>query len=247
MISTTIGSKQSTSGAAEMGTAQMTTDGRTSPMKQTNGHPRRYACLLVAGILCWLVAPTSLASAAGFQGLGDLPGGIFHSLGLDVSSDGSVVVGQSYSDFGRGVFRWTAASGMVGLNDLLGGQSGSTAWGVSGDGSIVVGNSDVAVGDLAFRWTAVGGMQPLQHATQPNAVNYRAADISGDGNVIGGGALVPGGGMRWTSQSGTVGLGILTGAEIVGGISLDGTVIVGRSEDPQEVGQALRTFFEDVS
>ena len=51
-----------------------------------------------------------------FQGLGDLPGGLFNSQAYDVSADGSVVVGQGNSASGGEAFRWTSA-GMVGLGE----------------------------------------------------------------------------------------------------------------------------------
>jgi probable HAF family extracellular repeat protein len=73
-------------------------------------------------------------------GLGDLPGGNFYSFAMDISADGSVVVGGSESGAGSEVFRWTNAEGMVGLGNLPGGDN-SYALGVSGDGSVVVGSA----------------------------------------------------------------------------------------------------------
>jgi uncharacterized membrane protein len=43
----------------------------------------------------------------GMVSLGDLAGGIVNSRSNAVSADGSVVVGNSYSDKGREAFRWT--------------------------------------------------------------------------------------------------------------------------------------------
>jgi probable HAF family extracellular repeat protein len=62
-----------------------------------------------------LVSVPVTATAASFQGLGYLPGGKYlYSSPLDVSADGSVIVGESQSANGMEAFRWTAAAGMVG-------------------------------------------------------------------------------------------------------------------------------------
>src|SRR5262249_40671602 len=52
---------------------------------------------------------------ATFGGLGDLPGGRVFSNAIDVSADGLVVVGDSYSSRGREAYRWTPSTGMEGL------------------------------------------------------------------------------------------------------------------------------------
>src|SRR5262245_25705618 len=78
--------------------------------------------LLIAALL---LEPDTARASAAFMGIGGV------SSALDVSADGSVVVGVS--DFGSGpeAFRWTEAGGMVGLGDLPGGDFWSLAWGVS--------------------------------------------------------------------------------------------------------------------
>src|SRR5436190_23980039 len=91
--------------------------------------------------------------AASFQGLGDLPGGVFSSFASGVSWDGKVVAGTSQSSNGYEAFRWTATNGMVGLGDLPGGTFSSDAAGVSADGAVVVGSSTSSSGTEAFRWT----------------------------------------------------------------------------------------------
>ena len=40
----------------------------------------------------------SLSNGASFQSLGDLPGGVFQSVAMGVSADGSIVVGASSSE-----------------------------------------------------------------------------------------------------------------------------------------------------
>ena len=73
------------------------------------------------GIGLGAIGVTFPAQAASFQGLGDLPGGVFSSSAGGVSADGSVVVGSGTSANGYEAFRWTQATGMVGLGDLSGG------------------------------------------------------------------------------------------------------------------------------
>ena len=95
-------------------------------------------------------------------GLGDLTGGIFRSVAMGVSADGSVVVGHGYSASGREAFRWTSEGGIVGLGDLAGGSYHSSANGVSGDGLVVVGFGISASGQEAFIWDAASGMKSMQ-------------------------------------------------------------------------------------
>lgn len=89
-----------------------------------------------------LFTPPS-ATAGSFQGLGFLPGGYSDSKPTDISSDGTVVVGQSQSSQGTQAFRWTKATGMVGLGDL-GKDPYSTALSVSANGLVVVGWKQVS-------------------------------------------------------------------------------------------------------
>ncbi|WP_262382229.1 hypothetical protein [Microcystis aeruginosa] len=71
------------------------------------------------------------AQAASFQGLGDLPGGIFNSQAYGVSANGSVVVGRGNSANGFEASRWTQETGMVGVGNS---PIMRYAWGVSADG-----------------------------------------------------------------------------------------------------------------
>ncbi len=108
-------------------------------------------------------------------GLGDLPGGGFGSCAIDVSADGLIVVGYSFSAMGQEAFRWTQETGMIGLGDLPGGKFYSWAWGVSADGSVVVGESNSALGYEAFIWDADNGMRNLQDVF----VNDYGLDLTG--------------------------------------------------------------------
>lgn len=95
------------------------------------------------------------------------------SYGLDLSSDGTVVIGFSDTTGGSALphaFRWTEAGGMADLGTGAGSGTdrSSRAFAVSGDGAIVVGEShfDGSSGLLsqAFRWTEAGGFQKPRRA-----------------------------------------------------------------------------------
>jgi len=186
---------------------------------------------------------SSAQAEPSFQGLGDLPQGIFKSHAYAVSADGSTVVGESESRFGLEAFRWTQAGGMVGLGYLSNLYPQSHAYGVSADGSVVVGVSKVSIGTgtagfEAFRWTQAGGMLGLGNFQQTN-FESRAFGVSDDGSVVAGyGKRKAGTGTsyfeaaRWTN-GGTVieGLGDLPLGSTQSrayGISGDGAVVVGQ-------------------
>ncbi len=166
-----------------------------------------------------------------FQGLGDLPGGEFHSEAQAVSADGLTVVGVSASADGDQAFRWTAQDGPVGLGDLSGGSFQSKARGVSGDGSVVVGASDGWAPEVAFRWTAEEGMVALGLLFGGD-YSSRALAVSADGSVIVGTANSANGdeAFHWNADQGMTGLGDLAGGGFgseAQGASADGSVIVG--------------------
>ncbi|MEN8184968.1 MAG: hypothetical protein ABFS46_20800 [Myxococcota bacterium] len=93
-------------------------------------------------------------------------------MGLGISADGLVVVGESPS---FGAFRWHENEGVAeSLGDLSGGTVAATPWDVSGDGLVVVGTSDASTGCQpllsggetsgceAFIWNVVELMRPLR-------------------------------------------------------------------------------------
>jgi probable HAF family extracellular repeat protein len=169
-------------------------------------------------------------AGSGMVGLGHLPGSTNNSP-VAVSSNGSVIIGTSYSASGVGqAFRWTAGSGMVGLGYLPGGTNSSASY-LSADGSVIVGTSYSASGGQAFRWTAGSGMVGLGNL--PGGTNISAAGLSADGFVIVGTSYSASGdqAFRWTAASGMVGLGYLPGDtnSQASAISADGSVIVGAS------------------
>ena len=125
---------------------------------------------------------------ASFQGLGDLPGGLFNSRASDVSADGRVVVGTSHSVNGsQEAFRWErlpTGSVMIGLGSLVSGQPfASEAHGVNADGSVVVGwtRSPGAHTIEGFRWTAATGITGMG--------GRACSDIAADGTIVG---------IKWT-------------------------------------------------
>ncbi len=85
--------------------------------------------------------------ASAYQFLGDLPGGAVDSRAIDVSADGSVIVGVSNGSNGPAPFIWDGAHGMRNLDDVLrlrlkldlDGWTLSEAVGVSGDGRTIAG------------------------------------------------------------------------------------------------------------
>jgi probable HAF family extracellular repeat protein len=161
-------------------------------------------------------ATTSMAfrwtAGAGMVALVTLGSATF-STARGVSSDGSVVVGES----GSQAFRWTEAGGMFSLGwgaahavsgdgaivvgsrglqptrwsdagyqllgDLPGGSIGGIAKGISPDGSVIVGWSYSAAGTEAFRWTQAEGMEGLGDLPGGGFVSV-AADASAGGSVI---------------------------------------------------------------
>jgi probable HAF family extracellular repeat protein len=119
-------------------------------------------------------------------GLGVLPD-YDYSDAWDVSADGSVIVGRSWSGarqfLGGEAFLWTQNSGMVSLGDLAGGTVNSRAYGISADGAVVVGRGNSASGTEAFRWTQGSGMVGL--GDLPGGIfSSTAVGIAADGSVI---------------------------------------------------------------
>ncbi len=119
--------------------------------------------LLLVGILGVYSLPAAVTAT--FQGLGDLPGGLFRSEANAISADGTVVVGFGSSASGGRAVLWTLADGIISLGDLPGGNSSSVANGVSADGTVVVGASSSTSGTEAFRWTLAEGMIGLGDRT----------------------------------------------------------------------------------
>ncbi len=128
----------------------------------------------------------------GLQLLGDLPGGSVSSQAMDVTGDGSVVVGFGSTDEGSRAFIWDAEKGIRSLRDALTQEYGLrldciqlvTAQSISADGSTISGValnvSGVPVGFIARLW----GVQLPGAPTRPcpgdanNDRQINAADLS---------------------------------------------------------------------
>lgn len=140
----------------------------------------------------------------GMQGLGYVgPGGGF-SQALDISRDGTTIVGQSNAD----AFVWRQGTGTVGLPRLPGVSptSFTRADAVNADGSVIVGigTSPQTGTSTALRWTA-GGVQDL--GTLPGYLRSVATAVDGSGNVICGDIYtsltgLPDTAFVWTPQTG---------------------------------------------
>ena len=166
-----------------------------------------------------------------FTGIGDLPGGVFFSVGWGVSADGRVVIGDSArGGFGsHEAMRWTLAEGMSPL-----GTGTSNAFGVSGRGTVIVGSFVIPDYSIeAFMWTKSTGMVAMGDLPGGD-FRSEAKGVSCDGrNIVGWGNSENGTeAFRWTADTGMLGLGDLDGGSFgssATAISADGLVIVGGS------------------
>lgn len=137
--------------------------------------------------------------AGGLRDLGLTTG--TESIGIAISGNGSVVVGEARdaNRFWR-AFRWTASTGMVDIGTLGGPES--AAFAVNKDGTVIVGTSltnGTSDSNQMFRWTLKTGMQNLLTVLQ--AAGVHSADkwvqlssivgVSADGTVMVGYGLSP--------------------------------------------------------
>lgn len=170
--------------------------------------------------------PFRWTEAGGMQSLrGD---GFYGSGGLNVSADGAVVIGTSFTPSGVGAFRWTAVDGMQGLggfpSDPL--YAIVSAQGLSADGKTAVGWSTLGSSSEAWRWTQDGGVQGL--GMQTGGSFLQASGVSANGQVVvgfGSGAWGYGP-VRWTADGGLQNLGMPLGGQ-ASAVSADGLTVVG--------------------
>ncbi len=117
--------------------------------------------------------------AGGMVGLGDLAGGDFLSCAIDVSADGSIIVGYGYTAAGSTAFIWDADNGMRNLRDVLVNEYGLdlTGWilswanGISADGTTIVGDGTNPDGNDEAWIAHLGSPSPCP------------GDLDGDGDV----------------------------------------------------------------
>jgi probable HAF family extracellular repeat protein len=183
------------------------------------------------------------SSADGMVNLGIMNPGET-SIASAVSDDGSVVVGKSATPTSGRAFRWTQATGLVSLGTLPGGHY-SEAYGITPDGSVIVGYSEISqgiqTGYRGFRWTSAGGMQSLGWL---NGWDTEAWAISANGLVVVGYGGSAGGHLRatrWTTATGQVDLGILSGEvySYAFATNHDGSIIVGGSGHGVDTGGSV--------
>ncbi|MEM7051877.1 MAG: PEP-CTERM sorting domain-containing protein [Acidobacteriota bacterium] len=173
------------------------------------------------------------SAESGMIGLGFVPD-LTGSGANGVSSDGSVVVGISFSRAGETAFRWTSSSGMQMLPQGGDPVVPSFALDVSADGGSIVGAANTATGHHAFLWTAAAGFRDLGVISGSTGTS-EGQSVSGDGSVVVGistDASQQDFAFRWTAAQGMVALQPLPGAtdgSNGGGVSVDGTVAVGNS------------------
>ncbi len=188
---------------------------------------------------------SALRAAPSFTSIGDLPGGLVWTEPLDVSADGSVVVGSSWSSDGHEAIRWTLAEGMHTLGTLFVGERAPEANSVSANGVVVVGYSGTPQHtNEAFRWTEADGMVGI--GDLPGGINNSSASsVSADGSVIVGTSHSALGteAFRWTQESGMQGLGGLAGGNFYSNaydVSADGSVVTGSSRNIEGNEEAYR-------
>ena len=174
----------------------------------------------------------------GIRELGRLPGHT-SSFARAVSADGQVVVGESSGPGSGGVFKWTETSGMQEIGSPSDIYRLSSALALSADGSIVGGRGFGPAGSGPAIWTEADGVTMLGPAPAGTSGGY-VFEMSADASVLGINAFRSGDwiAVLWTPERGqellinvlTQRCGLdLTGWHLseIGGISADGTVIVG--------------------
>lgn len=182
----------------------------------------------------------SIWTEEGIQVLGNLPGAT-SSFAHAVSADGQVVVGRSAGLSTGGAFRWTAAGGMQPIGSPSDTYRLSVAYSVSADGQTLGGGGIGPEGAGAAIWTEADGVTML--GPRPaNTYGGWVYEMSADAVVLGINALdaetgdwvavlwTPGRGQELLSDVLTQRCGLdLTGWQLseIGGISADGTTIVG--------------------
>ena len=181
-------------------------------------------------ILAILFASATIASAAEFTPLGELPGGRDISEAYGVSGDGNVVFGASESSTGHHAFKWTEETGMVELERHAGGNSANPLQS-NYDGSVIVGNGS---GGAALIWTDKG----LRKVTGMRSIN----GVAEDSTTFVGNSCCPKSAI-WTEHDGINSIGSLPGYSgngIARDISADGTIVVGIAGRFSGPGEAYR-------
>ncbi|RIL04780.1 MAG: hypothetical protein DCC71_12840 [Proteobacteria bacterium] len=212
------------------------------------------ATVLVVLALLGAEREAAAQPAATFTGLGFVEGSRTKE-GIDVSADGSAIIGED--EAGRSFF-WTEATGAVRIEALSGPTTGrALVYGLSDDGSVAVGRLDAfSLGD-PMRWSQATGIQ-LLGALPSDSVSgeYRAAEAaSADGSVIVGHAMNGFGhvkGFRWTAERGMQDVGrwafaVSANGAVVGGMGTRWTEAGGEVQLAGLPGGPYPMFVRDLS
>lgn len=210
-------------------------------------------------MLLGAAVPVVTGEAAEFIPLGDLPGGQAYSLAIDLSADGSTVLGESIDDAGVRLFRWSLDTGfsLLPLYDSGAGIPNFYATSISGDGTAVGGSAFTGAQTEAVKWSVTGGFSLLGALTSENGINPYAQgiDMSADGNAMALSGTAPitpfTAALVWTSSMGLVPIGFLpedqpepfySSFSFSQAISSDGQVVVGSSASTKHVDRGDQAF-----
>ncbi len=128
-------------------------------------------------------------ASQGMEALGALPGG-FDSAALDITGDGTKLVGSAYDECGQQAVYWTRASGFVALGNFSGVSSSSAAEAITPDGAVIVGQASTEAAFEAFRWSSETGLVSL--GLLPGGTWSRGLGVTADGTSVIGIANGPG-------------------------------------------------------
>jgi probable HAF family extracellular repeat protein len=209
-------------------------------------------------MLLGAAVPIVSGEAAEFIPLGSLSGSAGSSAALDISADGSTVLGRSDSADGQQLFRWNFETGFSIIPTFDPGTSFPNffATSISSDGSSVAGYVFTGTTLEALKWSADNGF--LQLGILPSDGGFEmslAVDISGDGNSIVGYGSAPNtpasAALLWTTSMGLTSLGFLAEDEPDGvnisqsfsyAISTDGSTVVGASSSTVHQDRGSEAF-----
>lgn len=100
---------------------------------------------------------------------------------MDVSADGTWVIGIGDTGSNNSPWRWSQSGGYEALFPVASGFRG-LALGISSDGNVIVGytrnNSGIPIVATPFIWTPSGGMQDLNTYVTANGVDLQGATLS---------------------------------------------------------------------
>ena len=137
------------------------------------------------------IADTDGDGVVGTPGSGEWATG--NSRVENMTSDGSVIIGNANDGTANRAFRWDATNGMVNISGEWA-TGYSTARVISSDGSIIAGFANDGTANRAFRWDATNGMVNLADTDGNGTIDGSASEwatghsyvnaMSSDGSVL---------------------------------------------------------------